>query len=95
MNLSRKMDKTFKFGEWTVKKVYRMFLLGAFRFPISWEDHHELLHALPILWNFGNLKKPHNCNSIISKKSELKTYICHINNLPKSLLAKKRVISIQ
>ncbi|RGB34532.1 hypothetical protein C1646_760413 [Rhizophagus diaphanus] len=72
-----------------VKKVYRMFLLGAFRFPINWEDHHELLHALPILWNFGkglndtvdvleNLKKSHNRNSIISKISELKTYIRHI-----------------
>ncbi|CAB4421629.1 unnamed protein product [Rhizophagus irregularis] len=81
-----------------VKKVYRMFLLGASRFPISWEDHHELLHALPILWNFvlndtvdvlENLKKPHNCNSIISKKSELKTYIRHIKQSPKKPIGKK------
>ncbi|CAB4373460.1 unnamed protein product [Rhizophagus irregularis] len=83
-----------------VKKVYRMFLLGAFRFPINWEDHHELLHALPILWNFGkglndtvdvleNLKKSHNRNSIISKKSELKTYIHHIKQSPKKPIGKK------
>ncbi|CAG8720223.1 2389_t:CDS:2 [Rhizophagus irregularis] len=64
-------DKTFKFGEWTVKKVYRMFLLGAFRFPISWEDHHELLHALPILWNFGPIgKKARNINPMKREEFE-------------------------
>ncbi|RUP44878.1 hypothetical protein BC936DRAFT_148910 [Jimgerdemannia flammicorona] len=33
-----------------VKRVYRMFLLGTFKFPIHWEDHDQLLRGLPILW---------------------------------------------
>ncbi|GES73332.1 kinase-like domain-containing protein [Rhizophagus clarus] len=84
-----------------VKKVYRMFLLGTFRFPINWEDHYELMHALPILWNFGkglsdsaevleNLKKSHNRNSISSSKTlALKTYIRHIKQSPKKPIGKK------
>jgi hypothetical protein len=37
----------------------------------------------------GNLKKSHNRNSIISKKSELKTYIRHIKQSPKKPTGKK------
>ncbi|GBC50448.2 uncharacterized protein OCT59_001560 [Rhizophagus irregularis] len=83
------------------KKVYLMFLLGTFRFPISWEDHYELMHALPILWNFGKglnetvdvlekLKKSHSRNSILSSKtSALKTYIRPIKQSPKKPTGKK------
>ncbi|GBC06852.1 hypothetical protein RclHR1_00710003 [Rhizophagus clarus] len=72
-----------------------MFLLGTFQFSINWEDHYELMHALPVLWNFGkglnnvievleNLRKSHNRNSISSSKTlALKTYIRHIRQSPK------------
>ncbi|CAG8658021.1 10211_t:CDS:2 [Funneliformis caledonium] len=70
-----------------VKNVYRMFLLGAFRLPISWENHHELLSAIPILWNLGRgldntikileeLKKSNRRHSISrSQVLKLKSYI--------------------
>ncbi|PKC68558.1 hypothetical protein RhiirA1_143556 [Rhizophagus irregularis] len=70
-----------------VKNVYRMFLLGAFRLPISWENHHELLNAIPILWNLGRgldnpvkileeLKKSNRRHSVSrSQILKLKSYI--------------------
>ncbi|CAI2184027.1 4035_t:CDS:10, partial [Funneliformis geosporum] len=36
-----------------VSKAYRMFLIGVFRLPINWDEHHELVYALKILWNLG------------------------------------------
>ncbi|RUS24897.1 hypothetical protein BC938DRAFT_472933 [Jimgerdemannia flammicorona] len=33
-----------------IKRVYRMFLLGTFQFPIRWEEHDQLLRGLPVLW---------------------------------------------
>ena len=42
-----------------VSKAYRMFLIGVFRLPISWDDHHELVYALKILWNLGVSKDFH------------------------------------
>ncbi|CAJ0647822.1 8818_t:CDS:2 [Entrophospora sp. SA101] len=34
-------------------KVYRMFLIGTFQFPINWDEHYKLVPALKILWNLG------------------------------------------
>nr|CAG8672137.1 6068_t:CDS:2 [Entrophospora candida] len=36
-----------------VSKVYRMFLIDTFYLPINWDEHHELVDALKILWNLG------------------------------------------
>ncbi|CAG8667140.1 7760_t:CDS:10, partial [Ambispora leptoticha] len=36
-----------------VSKTYQMFLINTFQLPISWKNHHELVHALRILWNLG------------------------------------------
>ncbi|RUS16216.1 hypothetical protein BC938DRAFT_476657, partial [Jimgerdemannia flammicorona] len=34
-------------------EIYRMTLIGKISLPINWDNHHQLLHGLPILWNFG------------------------------------------
>ncbi|CAG8527776.1 14127_t:CDS:10 [Acaulospora morrowiae] len=77
-----------------VSKTYRMFLIGTFRLPISWEDHHELVHALRILWNLGmglddtikvleDLRKSHRRNSALrSQTSALKNYMGDVKNTP-------------
>ncbi|KAF0370206.1 hypothetical protein F8M41_013268 [Gigaspora margarita] len=74
-----------------VSKVYRMFLIGTFTLPINWDEHHELVHALRILWNLGRgldnsfksleeLKKSHRCNTLVhSQSSVLKDYVSNVN----------------
>ncbi|CAB4443696.1 unnamed protein product [Rhizophagus irregularis] len=78
-----------------VSKSYRMFLIGVFRLPISWEDHHELVNALRILRNLGRglddtlkileeLKKSHRRNSVLhSHSSILKSHIGDAKSSPK------------
>ncbi|RUS33863.1 hypothetical protein BC938DRAFT_483433, partial [Jimgerdemannia flammicorona] len=34
-------------------RIYRMTCIGKISLPINWDNHHQLLHGLPILWNFG------------------------------------------
>uniref|UniRef100_U9SNZ8 Uncharacterized protein n=2 Tax=Rhizophagus irregularis TaxID=588596 RepID=U9SNZ8_RHIID len=83
-----------------VSKSYRMFLIGAFRLPISWEDHHELVNALRILRNLRRglddtlkileeLKKSHRRNSVLhSHSSILKSHIGDAKSSPKKLAGK-------
>nr|CAG8527328.1 837_t:CDS:2 [Entrophospora candida] len=41
-------------------KVYRMFLIGTFQFPINWDEHYKLVPALKILWNLGQFSALEN-----------------------------------
>ncbi|PKB95518.1 hypothetical protein RhiirA5_436565 [Rhizophagus irregularis] len=83
-----------------VSKSYRMFLIGAFWLPISWEDHHELVNALRILRNLRRglddtlkileeLKKSHRRNSVLHFHSSiLKSHIGDAKSSPKKLAGK-------
>ncbi|KAG9291731.1 hypothetical protein G9A89_012016 [Geosiphon pyriformis] len=60
-----------------VKGVYRMILAGNFRLPIDWEDHHELLHSLPILWNLGKGLKDTVSTLEEIRKSHRQQFVTH------------------
>ncbi|CAG8562785.1 10805_t:CDS:10 [Diversispora eburnea] len=71
-----------------VSKIYRMFLIGTFQFPISWENHHELACAKGFakskndsLKVFEELKKSHCRNT-------LKSYIGDAKSSPQKPIGK-------
>ncbi|CAG8655467.1 11457_t:CDS:10 [Ambispora gerdemannii] len=84
-----------------VAKTYRMFLIGAFYLPISWDNHYELVHALRVLRNLRRglddflevleeLKKSHRRNTIIRfQSSTLKRYIGDAKSSPQKPTGKK------
>ncbi|CAG8621738.1 12430_t:CDS:10, partial [Gigaspora rosea] len=89
-----------------VSKVYRMFLMGTFQFPISWENHHELVHALRVLQNFRRglddtlkvleeFKRSHRRNTLLRFQSiALKNYIGDAKSSPQKPTGKKsRIIN--
>ncbi|CAG8644531.1 18126_t:CDS:10, partial [Acaulospora morrowiae] len=89
-----------------VAKTYRMFLIGAFYLPISWDNHYELVHALRVLQNLRRglddslevleeLKKSHRRNTIIRfQSSTLKIYISDAKSSPQKPTGKKsRIIN--
>ncbi|RHZ89168.1 hypothetical protein Glove_18g128 [Diversispora epigaea] len=89
-----------------VAKTYRMFLIGAFYLPISWDNHYELVHALRVLQNLKKglddslevleeFKKLHRRNTIIRfQSSTLKRYIGDAKSSPQKPTGKKsRIIN--
>ncbi|CAG8729583.1 10674_t:CDS:2, partial [Ambispora leptoticha] len=89
-----------------VSKIYRMFLIGTFRFPISWENHHELVHALRVLQNLGRglddtlkvfeeFKRSHCRNTLLHFQfPALKSYIGDAKSSPQKPTGKKsRIIN--
>ncbi|RIB12266.1 hypothetical protein C2G38_2041964 [Gigaspora rosea] len=86
--------------------VYRMFLIGTFQFPISWENHHELVHALRVLQNLRRglddtlnvleeLKRSHRRNTFLRFQSlALKNYIGDAKDSPQKPMGKNsRIIN--
>ncbi|CAG8609835.1 4449_t:CDS:10, partial [Diversispora eburnea] len=89
-----------------VAKTYRMFLIGAFYLPISWDNHYELVHALRVLQNLRRglddslevleeFKKSHRRNTIMRfQSSTLKRYIGDAKSSPQKPTGKKsRIIN--
>ncbi|CAG8629560.1 11116_t:CDS:2 [Funneliformis caledonium] len=89
-----------------VSKIYRMFLIGTFWFPISWENHHELVHALRVLQNlrrglddtlkvFEEFKRSHCRNTLLHFQFPvLKSYIGDAKSSPQKPTGKKsRIIN--